>query len=132
MLSAHSQGLKPFTIEFEIAERGEETHILRATGMVGDIAMRQARELDIVGRIWGEEFLGILPDCESEAALCAAERLRWAIEAGTHSAPIPSITISAGHAEMEEGDASITLFARADAALYDAKRAGRNRVVQAA
>ena len=100
--------------------------------MVGDIAMRQARELDIVGRIGGEEFLGILPDCESEAALCAAERLCWAIEAGTHSAPIPSITISAGHAEMEEGDASITLFAPADAALYNAKRAGRNRVVQAA
>ena len=100
--------------------------------MVGEIAMRQAREPDVIGRIGGEEFLWILPDCDSEAALCAAERLRWAIEAGTHSAPVPSITISAGHAEMEEGDTSIILFARADAALYNAKRAGRNRVVQAA
>ncbi|MBX7457767.1 GGDEF domain-containing protein [Qipengyuania sp. 1NDH17] len=104
----------------------------KVIAMVGDIATRQAREFDIVGRIGGEEFLWILPDCKSEAALRAAERLRWAIEAGTHSAPIPSITISAGHAEIEAGDASLILFARADAALYEAKRGGRNRVAQAA
>ena len=104
----------------------------KVIAMVGEIARRQAREFDIIGRIGGEEFLWILPDCVSEAALRAAERLRWAIEAGTHSAPIPSITISAGHAEIEAGDASLILFARADAALYEAKRGGRNRVARAA
>lgn len=104
----------------------------KVIAMVGEIAMRQAREFDIVGRIGGEEFLWLLPDCDSEAALRAAERLRWAIEAGTHSAPIHSITISAGHAEIEAGDASLILFARADAALYEAKRGGRNRVARAA
>ena len=104
----------------------------RVIGMLGDIARRQARELDIVGRIGGEEFLWIMPGADREAALLAAERLRWAVEAGTHSAPIPSVTISAGHAQLEDGDAALKLFARADTALYDAKRAGRNRVAQAA
>ena len=94
--------------------------------------MRQAREFDVIGRIGGKEFLWILPDCDSEAALRAAERLRWIIEAGTRSAPIPSVIISASHAEIEEGDASLILFARADAALYKAKRGGRNRVARAA
>ena len=96
------------------------------------IARSQARAIDLVGRIGGEEFIWLMPGCDNDAALEAAERLRWAIEAGTHSAPIPSITISAGHAQMEESDGSLLLFARADAALYEAKRNGRNRVVQAA
>lgn len=100
--------------------------------LVAQIAARQAREPDVVGRIGGEEFLWILPDCDSEAAMAAAERLRWAIEAGTHGAPVPSITISAGHAEIEPCDASLILFARADEALYEAKRGGRNRVARAA
>ena len=96
------------------------------------IARSQARAMDLVGRIGGEEFIWLMRGCDSNAALDAAERLRWAVEAGTHSAPIPSITISAGHAQMEECDGSLLLFARADAALYEAKRNGRNRVVQAA
>ena len=62
----------------------------------------------------------------------AGHSWRWAIEAGTQNAPIPSITISAGHAELEEGDAALTPFARADEALYAAKRTGRNLVAQTA
>lgn len=104
----------------------------KVIGMLGDIARRQAREFDIVARIGGEEFLWIMPGSDGEAALLAAERLRWAVEAGTHSAPVPSITISAGHAQLGKGDAALLLFARADAALYEAKRGGRNRVGQAA
>lgn len=104
----------------------------RVLGMIGKIAARQARERDVVGRIGGEEFLWIMPSCDVQSALRAAERLRWAIEAGTHSAPVPSVTISAGHAELQDGDAALTLFARADTALYNAKREGRNRVAQAA
>ncbi|QZD92349.1 sensor domain-containing diguanylate cyclase [Qipengyuania xiapuensis] len=99
---------------------------------LGEIAARQARELDLVGRVGGEEFIWIMPGCAADVAFRVAERLRWAVEAGTHSASIPSITISAGHAELEPGDASLMLFARADAALYEAKRAGRNRVTKAA
>ena len=104
----------------------------RVIARVARIAQRQARERDCLGRIGGEEFLWLMPGCDAPSALRAAERLRWAIEAGTHSAPIPSVTISAGHAEMEQGDAALALFARADEALYAAKREGRNRVTQAA
>lgn len=73
-----------------------------------------------------------MPGCDSAAAFRAAERLRWAIEAGPHGAPLPAVTISAGHAEMRNGDSALVLFARADEALYEAIRKGRNRVSQAA
>ena len=99
---------------------------------VAAIAAKHVREIDLVGRVGGEEFVWLMPDCDSNAAMRAAERLCWAVEAGTHSAPIPSVTISAGHAEMDGADSAIRLFARADAALYEAKRGGRNRVAQAA
>ena len=99
---------------------------------VAAIAQRFVRAGDLIGRIGGEEFLWIMPGCDDRAALQAAVRLRWAIEAGTHSAPIPSVTISAGHAVIRPNEASLMLFARADEALFDAKRAGRNRVAQAA
>ena len=99
---------------------------------IAQIAARQARRSDVVGRIGGEEFLWLIPDCDNKAAQLAAERLRWAVEAGTHSAPIPSITISVGHGQMEPTDTSLMLFARADRALLEAKQAGRNCVVQAA
>ena len=104
----------------------------RVIRTVAEIAARQGRGPDTVGRIGGEEFMWIMPDCNGTAALLAAERLRWAVEAGTHSAPIPSVTISAGHAVLQQGEAPLMLFARADDALYEAKRSGRNRIVRAA
>lgn len=104
----------------------------RVLTRLSQIVVRQARSADTVGRVGGEEFLWLLPDCDTKAAFEAAERLRWAIEAGTHSAPIPGITISAGHATLLPGEGALTLFARADAALYEAKRKGRNRVADVA
>ena len=99
---------------------------------VAAIAQRQGRASDTLGRIGGEEFLWIMPGCTSQSALTTAERLRWAIEAGTHSAPVPSVTISVGHAQSQDGEAPLMLFARVDEALYEAKRNGRNRVARAA
>ena len=104
----------------------------RVLVQIAEIAIRQARGADWVGRIGGEEFLWLLPDCDERAALDAAERLRWAIEAGTHSASLPEVTISAGHATLTGAEGALSLFARADAGLYGAKRAGRNRVARAA
>ena len=100
--------------------------------LVAQIAGKQVRLGDTIARIGGEEFLVIMPNCTASSAIEIAERLRWAIEAGTHSAPVPCATVSVGHAQYAPHDTSLTLFARADAALYKAKRRGRNRIAEAA
>lgn len=104
----------------------------KVIAVVAQIAARQARDADVVARIGGEEFSWLVPGADASRAAELAERLRLAIEAGTMSAPIPSVTASIGHATLDAGDTSLLLFARADEALYAAKRAGRNRVALAA
>lgn len=92
----------------------------------------QLRESDCVGRVGGDEFLVVLPESDLDGALVIAGRLRAAIAA----TPVRSgdavfdITASIGVAEREPGCTSgKALIADADAALYRAKRAGRNCVV---
>ena len=99
---------------------------------IAELAKRQARLGDCVARIGGEEFLWIMPGADDVLARDAAERLRWAVEAGTSLAPVPGVTVSVGWAVHGIGDTSLSLFSRADAALYAAKREGRNRVRAAA
>lgn len=95
---------------------------------------RALRSGDLMGRIGGEEFAVLLPgSCESRAAEIA-ERLRQ--EAGTRpchttSGPIP-VTVSIGVAIHAEGESLRSLLARADLAMYEAKRAGGNQVEIAA
>ncbi len=101
---------------------------------VSAILARTLRVGDAVARWGGEEFLVFLADVEPERALAIAERARSGVEttpAGTSRGPL-GVTVSVGLA-METGDeARAALIERADAALYEAKRAGRNRVVAAA
>ncbi len=87
------------------------------------------RSTDMLFRYGGEEFIVLLPATEAEAALHVAEKLRTAIAAQPHH-NIPA-TISIGLAAETAGTASHTetpLVRTADAALYFAKNAGRNRV----
>jgi diguanylate cyclase (GGDEF)-like protein len=108
--------------------------------LAGDSVLRQAaqrlqhsvRPYDGVGRYGGEEFLIVLPGCDSAAALRLSERLRQYIAAQqieVEGAEVP-ITLSLGVAVSsgESQSDAVELLRSADAALYEAKRAGRNRV----
>ena len=102
---------------------------------MGESLSRDARSTDIVGRYGGEEFVIALPDTDGASAHVFAERLRSRIEAaafGNLGDPL-RITVSVGVASYPgDGIQSVdALLARADAALYCAKRAGRNRVMVA-
>jgi diguanylate cyclase (GGDEF)-like protein len=93
-------------------------------------AMREhIRAEDQLGRLGGEEFLALLPDVDAAAAAAAAEKLRAHIASMTvaHDGSDLAVTISAGWATWE-GEAPDELLRRADDALYEAKRAGRDRV----
>jgi diguanylate cyclase (GGDEF)-like protein len=89
------------------------------------------REGDLLGRLGGEEFAIVLRSGSAEIAEVVAERLRSRVEV-EHMAfgdQMIEMTISIGLAVQQAADQSIErLMARADAALYDAKRSGRNRV----
>ncbi len=87
------------------------------------------RPFDTLGRLGGEEFAILLPGADADAAMIVAERLRIAIsdQVVKTIAGDLKVTVSIGVAEAEEDDASIEgTLGRADAALYESKRAGRN------
>ena len=91
------------------------------------------RPKDIACRPGGEEFLIIMPETDHEQARTGAERIRQAIAAepcssGSGKSPL-TITVSAGVATFSGGEETMAeLMHRADLALYDAKKAGRNQV----
>lgn len=92
----------------------------------------ELREIDIFGRIGGEEFAILLPELRREQGLEVAERLRRKIETlevEANDRRIVRFTVSMGVAVLGMNDRIPELFfARADAALYHAKEDGRNRV----
>ncbi len=107
---------------------------------VGDTVLQQLSEvcrltfrgIDIVGRLGGEEFAALLPETNLEQAMEVAERLRQAVESSGARAEDGSLihfTVSVGVTSFEATDHRIgPVLKRADAALYKAKNAGRNRV----
>jgi two-component system cell cycle response regulator len=88
----------------------------------------------VAARFGGEEFIVVLTDTPPGLALERAEQMRWSVEslALASGDTLPSVTISIGVAEFpSDGNTLEALVLRADSALYEAKRAGRNRVVVA-
>jgi diguanylate cyclase (GGDEF)-like protein len=89
---------------------------------------RHARNTDRFGRYGGEEFLVILNDATTEAALQAIERMRAAVATvdWSHLSPELRVTFSAGIATYNGNESVEVLLSRADLGLYEAKRSGRN------
>jgi diguanylate cyclase (GGDEF)-like protein len=97
--------------------------VLRELARLGSAELRAT---DVLGRWGGEEFLLVMPG-GADAAGAALARIREAVAAGAH--PARRITLSAGIAVHRAGEHADALLARADRALYAAKRGGRDRVV---
>lgn len=99
--------------------------------------LRQAsRTSDLVARYGGEEFTMVLPETTMEDARVVAERARQCVAAlelhDPDTSMVPGVTLSLGIASYYRGCSQEELIATADAALYQAKRAGRNQVKTAA
>ena len=91
------------------------------------------REMDVIGRFGGEEFLIVLPDTRLEDAMHAITRLQTALhqQVLTHCGECVPLTFSAGVTSCRAGDDQAAVVLRADKALYEAKNAGKNCVVSA-
>lgn len=93
----------------------------------------QLRNVDMVFRFGGEEFLIVLSNTGREAAAMVGERLRFAAQANDFLADgkLIELTVSIGCSTLLPGESSESLLRRADSALYVAKREGRNRLAMA-
>jgi len=134
-LLAQGQGCALLIVDLDFFKMINDEHghligddILRAIATVLRDSGREPVEL---GRLGGEEFLVVLPGVDLETGLAAAERLRVKVQSLDVSRWVPGrgITISLGVTLAEPGDTVSSLLRRADEALYEAKRSGRNRSV---
>lgn len=100
----------------------------KALKLVGGILVKKLREADFVARYGGDEFVVLMPETTVESAeIVAAKLVSGVAESGFHFHGKPvSLTLSIGISALIENDTLESLFARADAALYSAKEAGRN------
>jgi diguanylate cyclase (GGDEF)-like protein len=131
----YNSELAVLMIDIDHFKEVNDTHGHRA----GDLVLQQLgqtctgvlREVDVLGRVGGEEFAVLLPETGLVAAAEVAGRLRAAVEearvARPEGAPL-RITVSVGVAGLQGEESLDTLVSRADTALYQAKHGGRNCV----
>jgi diguanylate cyclase (GGDEF)-like protein len=102
----------------------------RVLQAVGHYMRKNIRDVDILARYGGEEFVFLLPDADKEAAVCLSERLRRGLEE-LRVDDLPTPSLSLGVASYPADSLKLEdLIQHADAALYTAKQAGRNRTVR--
>jgi diguanylate cyclase (GGDEF)-like protein len=99
----------------------------RVLSVVAACVKSQLRSADLVGRYGGDELVIALADCDGPAAFAVAERIRSVVAATpiVTEDGVVNVTLSIGVAGAESGETLLPVLARADLALYDAKRAGR-------
>jgi diguanylate cyclase (GGDEF)-like protein len=99
--------------------------------LVADAMRSSVRQADIVGRLGGDEFAVLMPETDATLADAAAKRLAAGLR--TVFKGTPTVTASIGVVSCVAAEASTDeLLRRADQAMYEAKRAGKDRVVQVA
>lgn len=99
---------------------------------IADCGRAALRRGDLFGRIGGEEFAAVFPGCTPDMALQVAERLQRQIQhlSFDQDGKTFGITVSQGLTSLTAEDENVeSLFGRADAAMYQAKRDGKNRIV---
>lgn len=138
MIDSHSRNERPFAlIEFDL----DDFKLLndQLGHHVGDAFLKamshrcksELRPTDTFARLGGDEFVALLPDVGSLAdALSVARKLAEAVHAANHVHTLPiSCTASMGIGLYpEDGQSTNELMARVDAAMYEAKASGRNRI----
>ncbi len=95
---------------------------------LADFFHKNIRDIDIFARWGGEEFVLLMGETQIDEAQKVCEKLICGVE-NMETNNLPNITISAGVTEIDKDDSRDDFFQRADNALYDAKRSGRNQVV---
>ena len=103
-----------------------------ALQLVAERARRTLRAVDCVARLGGDEFAVLLPDTGLGHAAGMGDKLQAAVRAAADTLPAApgqlTLTLSIGVTVLADGETVQAALARADAALYAAKAAGRNRV----
>ncbi|WP_285420667.1 GGDEF domain-containing protein [Pseudomonas sp. efr-133-TYG-5] len=137
MSRRHLQPLSLLMLDIDHFKRVNDSHghsagddVLRA---VAASIKDQLRNVDMVFRYGGEEFLILLSNTSREAAAMVGERLRYATQAQDYYADgqLIELTVSLGCSTLLPGESAESLLRRADSALYVAKREGRNRLAMA-
>lgn len=137
MAKRHLQPLSLLMLDIDHFKRVNDSHghgigdeVLKG---VAEAIKNQLRNVDMVFRFGGEEFLILLSNTSRDAAALVGERLRHAAQAQDYFAAGTRIelTVSLGCATLLPGESVESLLRRADNALYVAKREGRNRLAMA-
>ncbi|HEV7305371.1 sensor domain-containing diguanylate cyclase [Ensifer sp.] len=133
----HQHEVSCIVLDVDHFKRVNDTHghaagdeVLKA---VAAICQSNLRASDLFGRLGGEEFAVMLPHVDARGALSVAEKLRSAIAAETITGDFGALTVTASFgtsAASPRSRLTHTLLAQADAAMYLAKAAGRNRCVE--
>jgi diguanylate cyclase (GGDEF)-like protein len=131
----HGHPLSLLMVDLDHFKRINDTHGHeagdKALQFMGQLLQRCQRAGDVGARVGGEEFCVLLPHTDTAAAQAFDDRLRAELAASAAAAGLPfALDFSSGHAQYRAtGETIESLMARADAALYRAKKSGRGRLV---